>query len=170
METITTALFGGELSPGTIVLRLFCAGFLSMLIGWERETKNKPAGLKTYMLVGIGASSFFLIFIEFALGPLKDAEAISPDPTRVFEGVVTGIGFLGAGAIIQGRGDVTGITTGAGIWVAGGIGLACGGGYYLIAATLTTFTLIVLVLAGWAERRFLTPKSDSGKASDPETG
>ena len=144
-----------QLSVDTIMLRLLAASVLASLVGLERERKDKPAGLKTHMLVGIGAASFFLIFIEFALGPLKDAEAISPDPTRVIQGIVTGIGFLGAGAIIQGGGNVKGLTTGAGIWVSGGIGLACGAGYYVIAALVTAFTLIVLFVVGKLEARYL---------------
>ncbi len=144
-----------QLSVDTIVLRLLAASVLAAAIGLERETKDKPAGLRTHMLVGIGAAAFFLIFVEFALGPLKDAEAISPDPTRVIQGIVTGIGFLGAGAIIQGGGDVKGLTTGAGIWVSGGIGLACGAGYYVIAALVTAFTLLVLYVIGWIGRRYL---------------
>lgn len=154
LEDLRVSL-GMQLSIDTILLRLILASILAMLIGLERETKDKPAGLKTHMLVGIGSAAFFLIFIEFALGPLKDAEGISPDPTRVIQGVVTGIGFLGAGAIIQGGRDVKGLATGAGIWVAGGIGLACGGGYFVIAGIVTVFTLITLSVVGWIERRFL---------------
>lgn len=139
----------------TVLIRLFAACVLTMLIGWERERKNKPAGLRTHMLVGLGAAAFFLISIELALGPLKDAEGLSPDPTRIFQGVITGIGFLGAGAIIQGRGEVRGLTTGAGIWVAGAIGLACGGGYFVIAGVITVFTIVILFIVGYAESRFL---------------
>lgn len=142
----------GELSFETIFLRLTLAALFAMALGFEREAKSKPAGLKTHMLVGVGSAAFFMIFVEFALGPLKDAEGISPDPMRVIEGVITGIGFLGAGAIIQGRGDVRGLTTGAGIWVAGGIGLACGGGYFVIAGMVTAFTVFILAVIGWVER------------------
>lgn len=144
-----------QLSVDTIVLRLLAASILTMLIGLERERKDKPAGVKTHMLVGIGSAAFFLIFIEFALGPLKDAEAISPDPTRIFQGIVAGIGFLGAGAIIQGGSGVKGLTTGAGIWVSGGIGLACGGGYYVIAAIVTLFVLVVLFVVARIEKKVL---------------
>ena len=91
-----------QLSIDTIVVRLFLAVLLVRFIGWEREKNDKPAGLRTHMLVGLGSAAFFLVFIEFALGLLKESEGISSDPTRVFQGVVTGIGFLGAGAIIQG--------------------------------------------------------------------
>ena len=149
---------GTELSVEILFIRLFAAGLLAMVIGWEREHHNKPAGLRTHMLVGIGAATYFLIFNEFALGPLKDNEGLSPDPTRIIAGVITGIGFLGAGAIIQGRGDVKGLTTGAGIWVAGAIGLACGAGYYMLAAIVTAMTFIVLTLLGWLAARHIKEK------------
>lgn len=154
----------------TVVTRLGAACLLSMLVGYERERKNKPAGLRTHMLVGLGAAAFFLIFVEFALGPLKDAENISPDPTRIIEGVITGIGFLGAGAIIQNAQQVRGLTTGAGIWVAGAIGLACGGGYFVIAGILTGFTVVILAVAGAFEARYLDDEAEdnarSGSSAD----
>lgn len=144
-----------QLSFGTIFERLSAASLMTMLIGWERETKNKPAGLRTHMMVGVGSAAFYLLFIEFALGPLKDVENIVTDPTRIFQGIVTGIGFLGAGVIIQGRENVQGLTTGAAIWVAGGVGLGCGGGYYAIAGVLTIFALIILHGFGWLEKRLI---------------
>jgi putative Mg2+ transporter-C (MgtC) family protein len=150
-----------QLSLDTVIVRLALAGILAALIGLEREAKSKPAGLKTHILVGIGSAAFFLIFIEFALGPLKDSEGLSPDPTRIIQGVVTGIGFLGAGAIIQGGRDVRGLTTGAGIWVSGGIGPACGGGYFAIAGVVSAFVLLVLFVAGWFERRMLRDSDDN---------
>lgn len=153
-----------ELSYETILIRLSVATALAMAIGWERERREKPAGLRTHMLVGLGAATFYLVWIEMALGPLKDSENLQPDPTRVFEGVITGIGFLGAGAIIQGRGNVRGLTTGAGIWVAGAIGLACGGGYFAIACIATAFTIVVLALAGIAESRLFHKKGTNGDA------
>lgn len=142
-----------QVSLETIVIRLGAAMLLSMLLGWERERKDRPAGLRTHMLVGLGAASFYLVTIEFSLGTLKEVESISPDPTRIFQGVITGIGFLGAGAIIQRGANVVGLTTGAGIWVAGAIGLACGGGYFPLAALITLFALIVLSLMHLVERK-----------------
>lgn len=144
-----------QLSLETILIRLSVASILAMLIGWERETKSKPAGLKTHMLIGLGSAAFFLIFTEFALGSLKDTERLSLDPTRLFQGVITGIGFLGAGAIIQGGRGVKGLTTGTGIWIAGAVGLACGAGFFFIAAAVTVFALVVLVVVGWLEQRFM---------------
>lgn len=155
-----------NLSLETVAVRLGVACLLAALIGLEREWHRKPAGMRTHMLVGIGAATFFLIFIEFALGPLKDIEGLSPDPTRIFQGVITGIGFLGAGAIIQGGGDVRGLTTGAGIWIAGAVGLAAGGGYFLIAGTLTVFTLLILVGAGILERCFIEPAAEEVNGDD----
>ena len=133
-----------QLSLDTIALRLGMAILFAAMIGWEREAKDKPAGLRTHMVVCLGAAAFYLISIEFMLGPLKDAEGIAPDPTRIFEGIMTGIGFLGASAIIQGNRGVTGLTTGAGVWLSGAIGLACGGGYFAIAFVTALFALFVL--------------------------
>lgn len=156
--------FTSNVDIWTVVVRLGAACVLSMLVGYERERRNKPAGLRTHMLVGLGAAAFFLIFVEFALGPLKDAENISPDPTRIIEGVITGIGFLGAGAIIQNAGNVRGLTTGAGIWVAGAIGLACGGGYFVIAGVVTGFTIVILALAGFFQARYLDDEEEQATA------
>ena len=133
-----------ELSAQTVAMRLGAAALLSMLVGWERELHDRPAGLRTHMMVGLGAAAFYLITIEFILGEVRTLENLSVDPTRIFEGVITGIGFLGAGAIIQRGVNVVGLTTGAGIWTAGAIGLACGGGYIVIAAMVTAFALLVL--------------------------
>ncbi len=140
---------------GTILIRLSAAVFLSMLLGWERESKDRPAGIRTHMLVGLGSAAFFLLTIEFSLGHLKEIEQLTIDPTRVFEGIITGIGFLGAGAIIQRGGNVVGLTTGAGIWVAGAIGLACGGGYFVLAGLITAFAFGVLSLMHVVERRYM---------------
>lgn len=155
-----------QLSAETVLIRLLVATLLAMVIGWEREKKDKAAGLRTHMLVGLGAAAFFLIWIEFALGPLKDTEGISPDPTRIFQGVITGIGFLGAGAIIQASGSVKGLTTGAGIWVSGAIGIASGGGYFFIAGVLTAFTFVILSVIGLAERRLVKSNSSSSSGEN----
>lgn len=147
-----TPIAGNELSIETVILRLGAAALMCLVIGWERERAEKPAGLRTHMLIGMGAAGFFLIFFEFSLGPLKDADAIRLDPMRVVHGIVAGIGFLGAGAIIQSRGSVKGLTTGAGIWVAGAIGLACGAGYLVIAGVMTVMTVLILAVLGRIEK------------------
>jgi len=144
-------MFETEIPTMEIALRLGLAVVLGMTIGWEREAQDKPAGLRTHMMVALGSATFFIVAIEFVMGPLNDTEGLNLDPTRIIEGVIGGIGFLGAGAIIQGRGNVRGLTTGTSIWVVGAIGLACGGGYYVIAAIVTLLSLFTLLVVGYAE-------------------
>lgn len=104
------------------LFQLLLATGLGALIGVERELMHKPAGLRTHMLVSLGAAMFAIVSLIF-----------DQDPARVASGIVTGIGFLGAGSIIALRGHVQGITTAATLWVAAGIGLAVGTGQYVLA-------------------------------------
>ncbi len=129
------------------VLRLPLAAVLGAVIGWERERGGKPAGLRTNMMVALGASTFTLLSI--GLTSTQDAG----DPTRIVTGVATGIGFLGAGSIIQSRGEVEGVTTAAGIWVVGAIGAACGLGAYLVATVAAVLALVILVILGRLEKK-----------------
>jgi len=141
-----------------LCLRVGVAAILSAVVGYNRERQNQPAGLRTHMLVGIGSALFTCLSL-FAFAPT--------DPGRVAAQVVTGIGFLGAGTIIQGRGrNVRGMTTAAGIWTVAAIGMACGTGFYILAifaALLTYFVLDVLrrfdVRSIRAENRELINKS-----------
>ncbi len=139
---------------GEIAIRLGVAAVLTMIVGWERERRDKPAGLRTHMLVGVGAAAFYIVAFEI-LSRGFTADGLRVDPIRVVEGLIGGIGFLGAGAIIQGRGDVRGLTTAAGIWVAGAIGLACGAGFYAIAAMVAAFVFAILRIVGWFEYRLV---------------
>ena len=136
------------LSDAELIQRLLLAAACGGVLGFEREIKQKSAGLRTNMLISLGSAMFTLMSYELADG-------LNADPTRIAAQIVTGIGFLGAGAIIQGGSGVRGLTTGTGIWVAGAIGLACGAGYYLIAGAVTAFTLMVLIIVGGIERRFM---------------
>ena len=148
--------------------RLLLAMILGAVVGWEREKQNKPAGLRTHMLVTLGAAAFVLSGLELLDALSAQYERARLDPTRVVEGVVGGIGFLGAGSIIQARGNVAGITTAASVWISGAIGAACGMGAYLIAAVTALLTLITLGLLGVLERRYLpdpgvkAPKEEGG--------
>ena len=119
-----------------IVLRLVLAVVLSGIIGFERELHGRPAGLRTHILVCVGAALVMLISIDGFGG--------SGDPARLAAQVVSGIGFLGAGAILRDGGDIKGITTAATLWIVGMIGLACGNGYYIgaIVAKITPLTQI----------------------------
>ena len=142
------------LTPGDVVLRLSLASLLGGLIGWDREAENKAAGLRTHMLVSLGSAIFTLAALQ--LSDLHaEAGGQRGDPTRLLQGLVTGIGFLGAGQIIQSRGEiVSGITTAAGIWVVGSIGVACGGGSYFLGGVSVAFVLVILRGIHWIEQRF----------------
>ena len=104
------------------------------------------------MLVALGAASFCLIMVELLHVPNPGSNARPIDAGRVLEGIIGGIGFLGAGAIIQGRQRVLGATTGAAIWVVGAIGMACGFGLFVHAIAVTLLALFVLTVLGLLER------------------
>lgn len=120
-----------------LVGRLILAALIGFLIGLERELAGQPAGERTHALASLGAATFALI---------SQTAFSGSDPARVAAGVVTGLGFLGAGMILKERGrDVHGLTTAAGIWAVGGIGLAIGAGLYLLGTT--SALLVGLILA-----------------------
>ena len=133
--------------------RLGLALLLGMIIGLDRERHRKPAGLRSHMLVSLASASFALIAMEIvdSMGSWDDHVRI--DPTRVLEAVVTGIAFLGAGAIIRNKGEVEGITTGASLWLTGALGVACGVGQLYLAAMTAILGVIVLVVIGLMEHR-----------------
>ncbi|MHA1599240.1 MAG: MgtC/SapB family protein, partial [Alphaproteobacteria bacterium] len=119
------------------ILGLLFAVILGGAIGLEREINGKPAGLRTNIIICIGATAFTLVARRLGV------ELHAPDaPGRIAAGIVAGVGFLGAGALIQEGSGVHGLTTAAGIWLVASIGVACGMGYYLLA-TLTTFLALV---------------------------
>lgn len=132
-----------------IVVRLLLAAFLGGIIGYERERKARSAGVRTHMLVAVGATLF-------VLGPLQSGMDIS-DMSRVLQGVVQGIGFLGAGAIIvrAGQHKVEGLTTAANIWATAGIGIVVGLG---LEATAVLSTIIVLIIL--AAVPFILPRGE----------
>jgi putative Mg2+ transporter-C (MgtC) family protein len=137
-----------ELSLIEIAIRLGGASLAGMILGLEREWRQKPAGLRTHMLVSLAAAAFTIISFELYHVSLDISAESSGDPIRVIEGVVAGVAFLGAGVIIQSRGDVRNLTTGATIWMSGATGLACGGGFYGVAGILVGLSLVILVLVG----------------------
>lgn len=127
----------------TYIIRLVISIFIGGLIGIEREFEHKPAGLRTIILVCLGSTIFMLIGMELA----------GAHQARIIAGVITGVGFLGAGAIIRARGEVHGLTTAATIWLASGLGIAVGTGYYFLATLATLSVLIVLRILGFIERK-----------------
>lgn len=124
-----------------IVLNLVIATLLSGLVGIDRELRKRDAGLRTHMLVGLGAAAFAIVGVE-----------VGEDPSRVAAQVVTGIGFLGAGTIFRAGNSVQGLTTAAGLWTVAGIGVATGMGLYVVAITAT--------ILGWVILHSLLPVSE----------
>lgn len=133
-----------------IVARLVLAAILGALIGLEREWRKRPAGLRTHILVCLATATFAVLTIEIVHAPMfrldEVKDAIKVDPIRVVEAVTAGIAFLAAGTIIFSRGEVQGLTTGAGMWLAGAIGLAAGLGFWQIALLCTALVLLALAL------------------------
>ena len=123
-----------------ILLRLSMAALLGGVLGYEREMHGKAAGVRTHMLVAMGAALFVLV-------PQQGGMDVA-DMSRVIQGIVTGVGFLGAGAIIKHKSeeDVQGLTTAAGVWMTAAIGIACGLGRETTAVLSTLLTLVVLGL------------------------
>lgn len=134
------------------LLRLFLAGLVAALIGWNRERAGKAAGLRTFTLVGIGSCLFTLLSVEL-IDAYKDTAAGGMDPLRLVSGLVGGIGFLGAGTIIQARGSVQGVTTAAGLWITAAIGLAAGLGQYALMGVAGVISILVLLGLWLLERR-----------------
>ncbi len=131
----------------TVVTRLALAGFLAGLVGIERETHGRSAGLRTNVLVGMGSALFMILSSQLnSLYPTLDSHSILRlDPGRIASYAVAGMGFMGAGVILKGKGDIRGVTTAACLWVNTGVGLAVGCGMWLPAVVLTTFTLFTLI-------------------------
>jgi len=119
-----------------LMLRLLLAGGLGSVLGLERELRRSPAGLRTHILIALGAALFTLVSIEIAGGT----------PDRIAAQVVTGVGFLGGGAILRSGKSIHGLTTAATIWVTAAIGMAAGAGQFAVATAATVVTLFVLAV------------------------
>ena len=156
------------LSDMELIQRLLLAALLGGLLGFERELRQKVAGLRTNILIAIGSALFTLMSYELA-------DVAGSDPGRVAAQIVTGIGFLGAGAIMRTDSGIYGLTTAATIWVNAAVGVAAGGGEYHLAIIATTITLAVLMVLHPIElaldRRVPGGSDHSDKASTkPPTG
>ena len=144
----------------TALIRIALAGLVAGLIGLERELAGKAAGMRTYGLVGIGAAMFTVTAI-YGFGSLDYA-------SRIVGGVITGIGFLGAGAILHTKVHIVGLTTAAGLWVAAGVGLAIGSGLYLIGIGAGLLLFVLLQFAGPEEFIRARRKKRGLSSIDPE--
>jgi putative Mg2+ transporter-C (MgtC) family protein len=150
-----------------LLLRLMAAGLLGAIVGLDRQLRRKPTGLRTVTLISIGAALMTLLALQMAAVTASQGYNSAGDIGRVLQGLVAGIGVLGAGVFLHREGTVYLATTGATIWLAGGIGIASGLGLYLLATAATG--LAILMLAGFAtvERRLLGRRSDDRQPSPP---
>jgi uncharacterized membrane protein YhiD involved in acid resistance len=137
-----------------LIFRLVLALLLASAFGWERERKNRAAGLRTHMLVCVGAALITMVSESYSQpgGPWKDA-----DPTRITAQIVSGIGFIGAGTILVRGNVVRGLTTAATLWVAAGLGIAVGRGgvFYWLAGAASLIVLFILTVVDWLEDKYL---------------
>src|SRR2546427_1912373 len=138
----------------SIALKLLLAAVLGGVIGLERELRDKPAGLRTNILICVGSTLFMSI-------STKVAEVLGGDPTRIAAQIISGIGFLGAGVVLHSHGFVLGLTTAATIWVVAGVGMALGSGMYLVALFATAMSLLTLYFLSFVEDRIQGRRSYS---------
>ncbi|MGH7552119.1 MAG: MgtC/SapB family protein [Longimicrobiales bacterium] len=163
--SVLDGLSGLLTGPGGAVLRLFLAALLGGAVGVERETSNKPAGFRTHILISLGAA----LFTELSIGMAYSVEGFRADPGRIAAQIVTGIGFLGAGTILQGKGNIVGLTTAASIWVVAAIGMAVGAGFPLLAITTTVLAVVALRVL-WRYEKRLQRRVPSERRLEVEMG
>lgn len=131
------------MSTLSLALQLLAAAAAGTAVGLERQFRNHPAGIRTHALVAIGAATFTIVGTSGF-----DADGVSGDPSRIAAQVASGIGFIGAGAILKEGVTVRGLTTATSIWVSGAMGVAAGAGYYQLLVATVVVALVVLLLVG----------------------
>lgn len=165
MQNILDEFGHGTWLPFSVIAsRLVLAAFFGAAVGFEREWRNHPAGLRTHILVALAASAFAILGIEIVHSAQFDGEGARLDPLRLIEAVTAGVAFLAAGTIIFSRGQIKGLTTGAGLWLAGAIGLAAGLGFWQIAGLATLLAVLILGLLHPLERTVMSDQP--GKPED----
>lgn len=157
MSFLTAVPVLNSLSVWEIFLRLLCAMAVGTIIGTEREYSNRPAGMRTHILVALGACSVMItsqmIFQQY------NVYGATPDPARLPAQVITGVGFLGAGTILREGTNVKGLTTAASLWAVACLGIAAGGGYYAVAALGTVFLFVTLTIFEILQNRLVGPET-----------
>ena len=141
------------ISETQFIIRILVASALGAVVGLERERLNQPAGLRTHIILVIGAAMAMVLSVN--LGYLFARPGLPADPARLAAQVISGIGFLGAGAILRCGFTVKGLTTATSLWTMAIVGLTVGAGYYLVAVIATALILVVLVLLNVIEKRFV---------------
>jgi putative Mg2+ transporter-C (MgtC) family protein len=135
------------ISDSEMLLRMGVSIALGAAIGYERERSGRPAGLRTHLLVSIAAATFMLVSTQFSyFQSYAHQDPIEVDPSRIAASVVSGVGFLGAGAILRTGFNIQGLTTAASLWLVSAVGLACGAGMYLIGIVSAVASLLGLIL------------------------
>jgi putative Mg2+ transporter-C (MgtC) family protein len=154
-----------DLTASAIIARIGLAALLGLLVGLDRQHLRKPAGMRTMLMVSFGACLFTLGGVRLAALGSSVGDGFNTDAlSRVIQGIVAGIGFLGAGVILRDHGHIRGVTTAAGVWVTAGVGIACGLGEYLLASLSA-----VLAVAVFTSSRFLLYEGD-GHNGAPDRG
>ena len=137
-----------------ILTRLLIAAAAGGIIGLERSYHGRPAGMRTHTLVCVSSSLLMLLTVyQWSLLSNMPLDTIRVDPTRMAQGIMTGIGFLGAGVIMREKLTIRGLTTAASVWITAAIGIIIGMGFFVAAGTATVITLLVLSSLGWVERK-----------------
>lgn len=149
-----------------ILARLLLATFFGALVGAEREWRARPAGLRTHILICVATAAIAILAIEITHVEDFAGQEIRIDPLRLVEATTAGVAFLAAGLIFFARGEVHGLTTGAGMWLAGVIGLAIGLGFWQIAAVMTLLAVGVLGLL-YQFGRHTKPKAETIPTAPP---
>lgn len=169
MDQILADLFPPTQVPYPVIfVRMVGAILLGAVIGAEREYQDHPAGLRTHILVALAACVFAILSIESVHMAGFADDQVRIDPLRVIEAVTAGVAFLAAGMIVFSRGEVKGLTTGAGMWLAGSVGLSVGLGYWFIAAVATGACFIVLFILARLEGKSRAGENPAEKADKPD--
>ena len=158
MDCLVISFVDGR-EVGDFILKLVVSGMCGALIGWEREAREKAAGLRTHTLLAMGACLFTILSMSIA----KTSET---DPMRAVQGLLTGLGFLAGGVIFREGTSVKGLTTAVGMWVLGAIGLAVGMGKYAEALLATFFVYVVMSVVARAERKKRMPPDSPARSKD----
>lgn len=150
-------------------IRLFLAAVFGAMIGFEREGNHGSAGLRTHILIAVAACLFTLLAFEIYEIALAGGSN-NPDPIRAVEATTAGIAFLGAGAIFQARGSVRGLTTGAGMWLAGAVGVSSALGHYFVAFGVALFAVLVLAALKYVAHRMIGDDDEAKGLERPDRG
>ncbi len=143
------------ISEVDVLIRVLIAAVLGALVGWQREVHHQPAGLRTHIILVVGAALCMTLSIDTALQ--FRSIALNGDPSRIAAQIVSGIGFLGAGAILREGFNVKGLTTATSLWTMAIVGMTVGLGFYLTSIVVTLLILLVLTVLNSIEKRYIHP-------------